>query len=74
MMADKQKKNIVNLISIGLEDGKFLRIDVNWKKFYKLDSKKWTMLRSEIAPWLFFRYLEKKYNKKNQDNTHATLG
>jgi hypothetical protein len=67
-MKNKDTKQKVNLITISLEDNKILCIDVNWKKFYKLDRKKWDMLRLEIAPWLFFKYLYKKYDKKNFKN------
>jgi hypothetical protein len=70
-MKDKSKK--VSLVNISLENDKFLCVDVNWKKFYKLDPKQWETLRLEVVPWLFFKYMKDKFNKKNKGISHESV-
>ena len=58
-------KSKTNLITISVQGERMLCIDVNWKRFYKLERKTWDMLKHEIVPWLYFKYMEKKYEKRN---------
>ena len=55
------------LITISIEKEKNLCIDVNWKRFYKLERKTWDMLKHEIVPWLYLKYMEDKYEKRNKE-------
>jgi len=55
------------IVTISIEKEKILCVDVNWKRFYKLERKTWDMLKHEVIPWLYFKYMEDKYAKRNKE-------
>jgi len=63
-LKSKIKKNIV---TVSVQGKGLLCVDVNWKRFYQLERKTWDMLKHEIVPWLYFKYMEDKYEKRNKE-------